>query len=332
MKEKKNKKDELTPYLARLCKRLKEGDTKEECVNHIWIDGNPHINFELLAKHLINKGKRERTIKQYLFTIHNYWAEVSEKSLENYTDYIYRKSLSSTNSINRKNYSVYVCLKHYCIAIKKREWLKHLHSDDIKKFVNNTRNISITQEEINYIIEKVPPMYQVMMILMRSTGLRISETLYTKRSWIFFKRNPTEIVVPTDISKSGKEGIVFLTEKASDIIEKYIKKNNIGEYSYLFILKKDKKHGKNKDLRCIEAEQVEFIKILRSIAPQRIKKQVSAHWFRYNFAKMLYKANIDIHKIQLLMRHSDLKVTTLYIDVDKKALQESHKSAEKLLD
>ena len=98
-----NNKDESatipsSKYLTWLCKRLKNGDTKEECINNIHIDGNPYINFVLFAKHLINKGKRERTVKQYLFTIHNFWDEVNEETLESYTDYVYHKSLSLPNS------------------------------------------------------------------------------------------------------------------------------------------------------------------------------------------------------------------------------------------
>ena len=332
----KNEYKPLSLYLSNVCKRLKYGDKK--CNNHHHIESNPYINFVLFAQYLCSRGRRERTIKDYLYKLHTFNTSVKPKSLAGFRKQVTFMSDKDMpeNSVKRKTYIIWICLKHYLIAIERRDLIKHLPpKDEIDNFINNTKNrgdIHITSDELNYILSRVSPKYNILFTVMRVTGCRISESLFMKRSWINFKTNPAEINIPTDISKSPHPGTVFLTPNTTELIKAYIEDEKISKHGYLFVLLPDKKVGKTKSFDCIDAEKQEVLKVLRSVAPQRLKNKISPHYFRYHFAKALYKADIDIHKIQLLMRHRSLETTTGYISVQKEDLKRSHGLAGNLLE
>lgn len=50
-----------------------------------------------------------------------------------------------------------------------------------------------------------------------------------------------------------------------------------------------------------------------AIAQTGIPKRVSPHTFRHSLASDLQLANYDIHTIQRLLGHSDVKTTMIYI-------------------
>ena len=52
--------------------------------------------------------------------------------------------------------------------------------------------------------------------------------------------------------------------------------------------------------------------IKRAVGKVKIIKRTSADTFRYSFASHLLQANYDIHAIQELLGHSDIRTTMIY--------------------
>lgn len=61
-----------------------------------------------------------------------------------------------------------------------------------------------------------------------------------------------------------------------------------------------------------------------------IKKQVSMHTLRHSFATHLMEDGIDIHSIQRLLGHSDIRTTIIYLHVAQIKPRLSHSPLDSL--
>jgi integrase/recombinase XerD len=55
---------------------------------------------------------------------------------------------------------------------------------------------------------------------------------------------------------------------------------------------------------------------IRNIAQAALGKHVSPHFLRHGFATALVEGGADIRDVQVLMRHSSVDTTAIYIHID----------------
>ena len=165
----------------------------------------------------------------------------------------------------------------------------------------------LSKGEIHTIFEATVTLKQkAMLMVMYSAGLRISETARLKISNIDSNR----MLLRVDQGKGKKDRYTLLSTVALETLRAYWK-----EYrpkNWLF--PKDN-----------ESENPVHIDTIRTVFKRAkiaagITKPASCHTLRHSFATHLLEAGADLHHIQLLLGHSSIRTTTIYLHVSNKAL------------
>ena len=145
--------------------------------------------------------------------------------------------------------------------------------------------------------------HRLLLMLVYSSGLRVSEVISLKKEHIDLERG----VINIKLAKGRKDRMTILSQKAATLINEYYKFCCI--QSYLF-------PGQNpRQPLAIRTAQHIFEKAVRNA---QITKKVSIHSLRHAFATHLLEDGTDIRYIQSLLGHSCLKTTSRYTHVAKR--------------
>lgn len=115
--------------------------------------------------------------------------------------------------------------------------------------------------------------------------------------------------------KGGKDGIVPLSPPAVAALREYFsnvrpKLANGGSEPYVFLGRRG---------RGLSRQQIYYR--VRDIAQEALGKRISPHFLRHGFATALMEGGADIRDVQVLMRHSSVDTTAIYIHIDLKFLR-----------
>jgi len=247
------------------------------------------------------------------------------------------------NEMNRRNYSKetvknYVsCLKMFFDFFKAKEHPIHINENDIKvylgkfKITNTQRSqhgaikkfyeICLGQKEkfkhipyarkeqklpIVLSVEEIQKMFsvcdntkhKVILALLYSCGLRVSELINLK--WQHIDR--IRMIINIIQAKGKKDRQVMLTPSLIPLLEKYYK-----EYkSKVYVL-----NGWKDELQYTDRSVGQVVKQLATKAG--LNKKVYTHLLRHCSFTHLVEQGVDIHLIQKLAGHSNVKTTNLYL-------------------
>ena len=210
-----------------------------------------------------------------------------------------------------------------------RSFYKFLNKN---KIINNTSIFNLQQSKIIKRLPKPIPFKDIMkiikiagekkdwtgirdetlLILIYSTGLRISEALQLNRIDV---QNKNNIRI---IGKGGKVREVPLINSAIDAIEKLLEANeDLAPKEPLFIANKGKR---------LSARQVQ--KTMEEIRGKlSLPSSVTPHALRHSFATHLLDKGVDLRTLQELLGHSSLSTTQGYTAVSIDKLYKAHKLA-----
>jgi len=160
--------------------------------------------------------------------------------------------------------------------------------------------------------------------LLYSTGMRVSEIeQFTYGDYPFEEQMKI-------LGKGQKERYIAFLEITKVKVEKYLeslkksKMINIKDDDPLFI-----KIPYNKVKPITSRDIQRFMKNLTMIYPHPLPPYVSPHSLRHSFGTHLLQNGLDIRKIQNLLRHSSLKSTQIYTNIDDKYLKEVYEKHSK---
>jgi site-specific recombinase XerD len=174
-------------------------------------------------------------------------------------------------------------------------------------FAKNPRKLPtvLSQEEIWSIINATGNLkHRLLLMTIYSAGLRASEVLVLKAEHIDGKRMLIKVN-----GKGGKQRYTLLSEKLLPELREYYK-----TYRPKILLFPS--HRKGKPLTC------ETIRSVYEKARKKagVKRGTGLHTLRHSFATHLLEAGYDIRKIQVLMGHTRITTTMIYLHVSRETL------------
>ncbi|MBT3304091.1 tyrosine-type recombinase/integrase [Candidatus Woesearchaeota archaeon] len=172
------------------------------------------------------------------------------------------------------------------IPIKKKEKQlpKVLSKENIQQLINSTNNLK----------------HKIIIKLLYSTGIRLSELLNLKRTDIDFDRNTVFIKG----GKGKRDRITILAKSLQLDILKYYSNTN---FKTKYILEGRKGKYSQKSVQ----------KVLEALG-NKIGIKTHPHMLRHSFATHLLEQGVDIRYIQKLLGHSDISTTEIYTQVSNK--------------
>ena len=279
---------------------------------------------------VLDKGITNNTITAYkkdlnLFTnwcLNNQISliEVQKKDINLYIHFLKEQNLNSS-SINRK-LSVIKSFYDYLYQMNLINF-NELKTTVTQKLEKNLPKL-LSEKEILYLIDKSKEMYvenptknisylrtQVILEILYSTGLRISELLNIKINQVANIKDKLYIN-----GKGNKQRLVIFNKNALDLLKNWISimiKNNKNKNSYLF----ENIHN----IKVISRQQI--YKDLKKLALKTNTdvEKLSPHAIRHSFASHMLNRGADLRSIQKLLGHSDISTTEIYTQVRQNRLK-----------
>lgn len=170
----------------------------------------------------------------------------------------------------------------------------------------------VSVKEIDEMLHNnLTPLEHVMMELLYSCGLRVSELVNLKLNDIDLSSKYIRC-----FGKGSKERIIPIGEQAKAMLQEYfptrdllVKKYNLTTKNLLI---KDNGHFVTRQ------DVYNFIHAQGKL----IHKNISPHTLRHSFATHLLENGADLRVVQELLGHSDVSTTQLYTHISKKRLKE----------
>lgn len=146
----------------------------------------------------------------------------------------------------------------------------------------------------------------LVMMLMLDAGTRVGETLSAELGQLNIETR--SLYLPADKTKGRKERTVYFSEKTARELRRWIQfRDRYCESPYLFPIRHT---GRKVQITTYETN---FAKYIRRAG---IKKHISPHTLRNNFAKRCLMSGMDIYALSKILGHSSVTVTEqAYLDV-----------------
>ena len=154
--------------------------------------------------------------------------------------------------------------------------------------------------------------------LLFATGLRVGELISLNRQDIDLDADHFSI-----IGKGRRLRIVFISARARYWLGRYLKRR-ADDFAPLFINYRGPQgkdaSGEEKRLTAVSIQNI----VRREARRAGINKKVTPHMFRHTFSTSLLERGADVRSIQLLLGHSHIDTTQLYLHASDSHLRKVH--------
>lgn len=275
----------------------------------------------------VDRNRSQKTLENYARYLHKFalWskvakpAEITDSVVHKYRVHLSQSTDEKGNSLDRKTQNYYIiALRGFLRYLAKKDVIS-LSAEKIELGKTNARSIDfLTIEEIERLIKSTEGMSfaaarnRAILLLLFSSGLRISELINLNRDNIDLKRKEFSV-----IGKGSKIRIVFISDGAKGAIEYYLNKRK--DLDPALFVRLPKKNDFS-DLR-ITARSIQRI-VAQCAKEAGILKKVTPHVLRHSFATNLLQNGADIRSVQALLGHSSINTTQIYTHVTNEGLKD----------
>ena len=272
-----------------------------------------------------NKKYSSNTINAYLTDIEEFTnfvnkvTDITDKEISTYLSYLYNDIKLSKSSIGRKLSS----LRSFYNYLVKESYINYNYFKDVsnpKKGLNLPKFIK--EKDMSNIMEvcygdnPILERDRLILELLYSTGIRVSELINIKLTDINFYNNEIKI-----LGKGSKERIVIFNNTCREALNKFIKdgrkklyKNDTG---YLFI-GRNNGHISSKYVRDI----INKVKVKAGV-----EGKITPHVFRHTFATDMLNNGADLVSVKDLLGHESLNTTSIYTHVTNEQIKKIYEMA-----
>ncbi|HTN38562.1 MAG TPA: site-specific tyrosine recombinase XerD [Arachidicoccus sp.] len=153
--------------------------------------------------------------------------------------------------------------------------------------------------------------------VMYSCGLRVSEVVGLRKSWLFLDTGFIRVIGKGDKERLipiGREAIKYL-----EIYETHSRQSGViapGFEDFVFLNRRGK-----------SLSRVMIFMIIKELAAKaQINKHISPHTFRHSFATHLVEGGADLRAVQEMLGHESITTTEIYTHLDKSFLKSTLQS------
>lgn len=167
--------------------------------------------------------------------------------------------------------------------------------------------IVLTRKEIRELLDNTEnPKHRLLIELLYSTGLRLSECVNLKYSDL----DLNDGIGWVRMGKGAKDRIFIISGMFKRDLLEYKEKSGADGKGYIFLT-----NGKKMSPRGIQHA------IKKAAKRAGIEKDVHVHTLRHSFATHLLEDGVDIRKIQTLLGHANLQTTQIYTQVSSEEIK-----------
>jgi len=265
---------------------------------------------KMMLEELQRRNYAQSTVEAYIYALRefaNYFHrppdELGPEHIRQFQLYLLRDRKLAANTVKQRMAAV----QFFFVRTLKRAYLRE---DFPYPKAPRRLPVILSQEEVTQLIDAASDLsHRAMLMTLYSTGLRRSEMVRLKVSDIDSRRR----VIHVHLGKGSKDRDVPLSPKLLETLREYWQWRK--PRTYLF---PSRVAHRGPDVP-ITAKAVWHA--CRGAARRAgIQKRVAPHTLRHSYATHLLEAGADLRTIQLLLGHTDIKHTTVYLHLSQRHL------------
>ncbi len=254
---------------------------------------------ELIRKEGLRRGLSPRTIKIYQFCVYRFLGRTNKDILsinkidvKNYLDYLLE------NGATGSTLNVYLnAIKFFYTDVLNRKLLVNIRISKTPK----TLPTVLTKDEVNLLINSIQnPKHKLMIKLLYSAGLRVSELVNLKKEDLNFVNN----VGFVRKGKGNKDRLFIIAETIKEELKEFAEAQNYENNKFIFKGQSENTHLSTRSIQETIKSATKKAKICKNIHP---------HTLRHSFATHLIENGNDLMSVQSLLGHSSPETTMVYV-------------------
>jgi site-specific recombinase XerD len=171
--------------------------------------------------------------------------------------------------------------------------------------------VVLSREEVKQLIEAAPNLlYRTLLILLCGTGLRRAEVVRLKVGDIDSQR----MVIRVRQGKGSRDRDVPLSAKVLEALREYWRHNKPKDYLF-------PSSPGHRGLDQSASDRTVWHACQAAAKRAGLRKHIGVHTLRHTYATHLLEAGTDLRTIQLLLGHTHLEDTAVYLHLSQQSLQ-----------